>query len=167
MIDLVSYLYVGIDSFVVCIGLGTMNRPRRTWPLLAVSFGIADAFGTTLGGVFGQAYHGLTSDLACAAPTAVAAYGCVVVAATARIRALVATRVGLVLLPILLSVDNFVAAALGDHGAASSSSTFFATSLMALLGCVAGAALARRWPALKQGLPGATVVAAALIMSLA
>lgn len=69
------------------------------------------------------------------------------------------------LLPILLSVDNFVAAALGDHGAASSSSTFFATSLMALLGCVAGAALARRWPALKQGLPGATVVAAALIMS--
>jgi hypothetical protein len=167
MIDIVNYLYLGIDSFVVCIGFGALNRSRWIWPLLAASFGIADAFGTMLGGIFGQAYHGPPPHLVLVASAGVAAYGSVVAAATAQMRVLVTNRIGLVLLPLLLSVDNFVAAAMGNNGAASSSSTFLATSVMALLGCLAGAVLIRRWPALKQALAGGTAIATALIMSLA
>jgi hypothetical protein len=162
-------LALGLDSFVVCVGLGSLGRPYWTCPAFVLSFAAADAGGTAFGHILGQSYPHLPAPIALIAPLGMAAYACAVFLAGACIRDLAARRFGMALLPLLLSLDNFAAAALGRDGmvAPPASSIFIATAIMALAGYATGAALARRWPDLKRALPGGTAIAATLIMGIA
>ena len=164
MMSLVQYTLLGLDSFIVCIGLGAVIQRPPSWPLIALAFGGADALGTALGGMFQGVFQNVVPHLTFAAPVAVAAYGIVVFLATARVRNLVASRIGLVLLPVLLSFDNFAAAAAGDDDSMSWSAAFLATAIMAYIGCAFGAALTRQWPFLERGLPAGAAAAAAAMM---
>jgi putative Mn2+ efflux pump MntP len=160
---------LGLDSFAICIGWGSVNKSRWAWLLLALSFAAADAAGTALGGVVGQAYPRLPASIAFIAPIEVATYGCLVLVTAARISAVATSRVGMVLLPPLFGLDNLAAAALGSGGrvTATASSAFIVTAFMALVGCAAGSGLAGRWPTLKQPLACGAALAAALIMGIA
>lgn len=169
MNEALTDLALGLDSLVVCVGLGSLGRPYWSCPAFVLSFAVADAGGTALGHILGQWYPHLPSLIAFIAPLGMAAYACAVLLAGACIRALAARRFGVALLPLLLSLDNFVAAALGRDGMVTqpASSIFIATAIMALAGYATGAALARRWPGLKRALPGGAAIAATLIMGIA
>ena len=169
MSEVLANLTLGLDSFAICVGLGSVDKSRWTWPVLALSFAAADAAGTALGGILGQGYPHLAVSIAFFAPIGVAAYGCLVLVAAAHIQAFAMSRAGMVLLPLLLSLDNVAAAALGRDGlmAAAVSSAFIVTAFMALAGCAAGAVLVGRWPALKQPLAGGAALLAALVMGIA
>ncbi len=166
----IDFFLLGLDSFVVCVGLGAVERSPRTWVALAIAFGVADALGTASGLVLGRTHSHPPSGLAVLAPIAVALYGCLVAAAQARARASTPGRLGLVLLPVLLSLDNFAAGLLGDYAPSigpALGSAFAATSIMAFLGCVTGALLARIAPVSERVLPAGSAFAAALVMGLA
>ena len=170
MSAMLAYVSLGLDSFAVCIGLGAIRSSRRAWFRIALAFGLADGSGTAFGSFLLGRDASLPSALAYLAPIALVIYGVLIAVATARVRSIVSTRAGLVTLPLLLSFDNVMAAALGETGAvtaASILSSVVTTGIMALLGCVAGATLSRMWPRLRRVLPGAAPIAAALVMSFA
>jgi hypothetical protein len=167
LVDIIANLRFGLDSLIVCTGLGSLCGSRRTWLLLAIAFGAADG----AGGLLGQAiaWPHISGALALVAPILVAAYGGLVLIATANIRTIATSRFGLACLPTLFSLDNFFAGASegADPSVEPAIAMTVATTIMALAGCGLGSLLVARWPTLKRPLPGAAALAAALIMGAA
>jgi hypothetical protein len=122
---------------------------------MASAFGVADGAGALLGGQL----VALWPDCSVASvigPPAVAAYGVLVLIASAKVRAIVTSRISLGCLPILFSLDNLADAASTGYapGGAEVAATTIATASLALLGYSLGAVLIRGWPALRGPLPG-------------
>jgi hypothetical protein len=160
-----SHVLYGLDSFIFCLGLGQFCRSQRSWLFMASAFGVADGAGALLGGQL----VALWPDCSLASvigPPAVAAYGVLVLIATAKVRAIVTNRISLACLPILFSLDNLADAASTGHapGGAEAAAATTATASLALLGCALGTVLIRGRPALRGILPGGAALAAAAIM---
>jgi hypothetical protein len=160
-----SHVLYGLDSFIFCLGLGPFCPSQRSWLFTASAFGVADGAGALLGGQL----VALWPDCSLASvigPPAVAAYGFLVLIATAKVRAIVTSRISLACLPILFSLDNLAAAASIGHAprGAEVAATIVTTTSLALLGCGLGAALIHGWPALRGILPGGAALVAAAIM---
>jgi hypothetical protein len=160
-----SHVPYGLDSFIFCLGLGPFCRSRRSWLFMASAFGVADGAGALLGSQLSALWPDCSLASAIGA-AAVAAYGVLVLVATAKIRAIVASPASLACLPILFSLDNLAAAASTGRApvGAEVAATTITTASLALLGCGLGAALIRGWPASKGILPGGAALAAAAIM---
>jgi hypothetical protein len=78
-------------------------------------------------------------------------------------------RLGLVVLLIVLSVDNFMAAALETSGGnyyREATTMAVASFLMAMVGCVFGGAVSAQWPRFVRPLVASASLAAAAAMTL-
>jgi putative Mn2+ efflux pump MntP len=149
-----SGLLLALDSFVVCLALGTLPQPplRRCW--LVVSFALCDGLASWLGAASGAASYLLLAGAEWLGPAAVAAYGLYVLALACRARWSAgswAERWLVLGLPLCLSIDN--AASLGA-----------ASGGMALLGLVAGTAVARWAPTRAAWLGGSLLLAVAAVL---
>ncbi|MBV8439312.1 MAG: hypothetical protein JO312_01890 [Hyphomicrobiales bacterium] len=162
---IVSHVFYGLDSFIFCLGLGPFCRSRRSWLFMASAFGVADGVGALLGSQLIALWPDCSLASAIGAP-AVAAYGFLVLIATARVRSIVTSRISLACLPILFSLDNLAAAASTGHTPAGAevAATTITTASLAFLGCGLGTALIRGRPALRGALPGGAAIVAAAIM---
>jgi len=161
-----SLLY-GLDSFFLGLVVGAFS-PSRSWPWIAAAFGLADG----LAGLAGHAVAGFGAPTwagACA-PTLLAGYAAFLFLAAQRLRALATRRFGLAILPVVLSLDNFIGAAALPTSAWSfygeTATMALASFLMAFAGCSFGGALAGRAPRLVWPLAGGASLAAAAAMTL-
>ena len=162
-----AHVLYGLDSLILCVGLGQLCRPRRVWFVLASAFGLADGAGALLGSKLAEIWPDASLAPIAFSPAAVAAYGLLVLAATARVRAIVTSPFALACMPILLSLDNLAAAASSRDGAFGQAAPMtITTASLALAGCWLGSLLAELWPASRRILPGGAALVAAAIMSL-
>jgi putative Mn2+ efflux pump MntP len=87
-----------------------------------------------------------------------------------RLTALASRQLGLVVLPIVLGVDNFIAAAAletsGGGYRTEAAMMALASFVMALAGCVLGGTLAGQWPRFVRPLVATSSLAAAVAMTL-
>ncbi len=160
-----TILLCSLDSLFLGVGLGALSPSRRLW--LAGALGLADG----LAGLFG-ASSGVTAPAWTAAcgPTTLAVYaGGVLLLAATRMRALATHRLGIVVLPLALSLDNLVgAAACGPPSVSAPTGAAMmalASFLLAYAGCALGAALGGRWPGFARPLAAGATLAAAAAMS--
>lgn len=168
MPHMLESLFLGLDSFVFCIGLGAARGPASRLVAAALLFGAVDAAGTAFGTALAQQDYPLFAGLPGLAAGAIGAYGVLVLVSTAFARRWAGKPLILLLVASLMSLDNVASALLGDAGTPAStvSSSFVATTFMALSGCGIGVALAGRWPGLGRLMRGGSALAAALVMGL-
>jgi putative Mn2+ efflux pump MntP len=156
-----------LDSLFLGVAVGAF-WPSRNWPWIAAAFGLSDGLaglaGHSLSGFGAPAYAGAY------APALLVLYAASLLLGAPRLTALATRRLGLVVLPIVLSVDNFIAAAAletsGSNYYREAASMALASFVMALAGCVLGRALAGRWPRFVRPLAAGASLSAAIAMTL-
>jgi len=156
---------LGLDGFVVCVGLGSLENGRRLrYPLLAL-FGLCDGTATLIG-----ALNGPFSPFW----TWCAAYGVCVLALAWRGWVIPAVQPLMLLLPILLALDNLTVAVASDGLpiGAHAVVTGLVSGSMAFAGLSLGSALANRFRAnrfrLASGyIAGPCLLVAAVILATA
>lgn len=160
-----SSLLYSIDSLFLGAAIGSIS-PRN-------SFGIAAAVGLAdgLAGLAGLAVagFGLPTWVAGCAPSLLAAYAALLFLAAPRFTILAMSRLGISLLLVLLSLDNFIGAALETSAGSflvEAAVMAVASFLMAWSGCSTGAALARQWPGFVKPLVSGATFATAVAMIL-
>jgi putative Mn2+ efflux pump MntP len=168
MISLPLALLLSLDSFVVCIALGTFVSGRATRRRLVLAFGGCDALATLAGAAHGPlATIGWMGN---AGPALLGVYGIAVLLAGWWGRAVAGDRRVLFALPVLLSLDNLVVGAGSTAGIATalwSAMAGLASGTMALAGLMLGEALTRRLRIPAWTLAGTSLLAAAAVLVLA
>ena len=166
-----GFLLLGVDSLIACFAVGAVLK-RQSWPLYAALFGLCDAGGFLLG----SALHWSVPDgTASVVETAVlVGLGVYWLGIALYSRQLAETR-WVWALPFVLSIDN-ITFGLIDHAWSSSVAIqaieqLVSSSLLALVGLLASAAVMRAIPGSKQrstafaaGFAGAALIVAAPIL---
>lgn len=163
---------LGIDSFVVCLALGTVRSLAHARRPLAATFGVCDAMATWLGAVIGLATAARFAWLADWAGTLlIFAYGLFVLLLALRESdpgAARHPRIAFLLAPVL-SLDNLVYGLhLKPSGAVFLDGAFFgvASGVLALAGLRLGNLLAARQRRYSARFSGAMLIAASLALAL-
>jgi putative Mn2+ efflux pump MntP len=145
-----SGILLGFDSFVVCLGLGTLI-PRRWCASLALAFGVCDAAASAAGALVGNWMpNALGRDW-----SPLLAFGIVAYAASVVVFATRPPRLGWrarawFVVPLILSLDNLLAGARAPGSAlfVNSLCAAAASTVLALVGLKLGAFVReRRWSA--------------------
>jgi hypothetical protein len=159
---ILNSLIYGVDSLFLGVAVGAF-WPSRNWPWIAAAFGLSD-------GLAGLAGHSLSGFGAPAyAPALLVLYAASLLLGAPLLTTLATRRLGLVVLPIVLSVDNFMAAALETSGGSyhtEAATTALGSFVLALAGCVVGGTLAGRWPQFVRHLVAGASLSAAVAMIL-
>jgi hypothetical protein len=163
---ILNSLIYGVDSLFLGVAVGAF-WPSRNWPWIAAAFGLSDGLaglaGHSLSGFGAPAYAGAY------APALLVLYAASSLLGAPLLTTLATRRLGLVVLPIVLSVDNFMAAALETSGGnyyREAATMAVASFLMAMVGCVFGGALSAQWPRFVRPLVASASLAAAAAMTL-
>jgi hypothetical protein len=161
---------MGLDGFLICACLGGFRPARNLSYSLATIIGICDgaalALGTTL------RMHAYASDihwLEMIVPIAIVTCGVYVLFLRSQERMSSFPRVVLVLLPILLSLDNFVAGLAGLHLSRLFEATLFSSLMsggMAFLGIGLGVAIQGHLRVAPHRLAGYGLMAVGLVTAL-
>jgi putative Mn2+ efflux pump MntP len=136
---ILNSLIYGLDSLFLGVAIGGLWPPRN-WPWIAAAFGLSDR----LAGLAGHSLSGFgaPTNASAYAPALLIVYAASLFLGAPRLTALATRRLGLVVLPIVLSVDNFVAGAALETSRSNScrdaSTMALASFVMALAGCVFG-----------------------------
>jgi putative Mn2+ efflux pump MntP len=160
-------LIYGLDSLFLGVAIGAF-WPSRNWPWIAAAFGLSDG----LAGLAGHALAGFGAPAYASAyaPALLVLYAASLLLGAPQLTALATRRLGLIVLPIVLSVDNFVAGAALETSRSNScreaSTMALASFAMALAGCVLGGALAGRWPRFVRPLAAGASLVAGVAMTL-
>jgi hypothetical protein len=161
---------MGLDGFLICACLGGFRPARNLSYSLATIIGICDgaalALGTTL------RIHGFVSDinwLGMIVPIAIATCGIYLLFLRSQERMSSFPRVALVLLPVLLSFDNFVAGLAGLHLSRLFEATLFSSLIsggMAFVGIGLGVAVHEHLRVAPHRLAGYGLLAAGFVTAL-
>jgi putative Mn2+ efflux pump MntP len=164
---ILNSLVYGLDSLFLGVAIGGL-WPSRNWPWIAATFGLSDG----LAGLAGHALSGFGAPAYASAyaPVLLVLYAASLLLGAPQLTALAARRLGLVVLPIVLSADNFIAAAALETSASNyyreAAIMALASFLMAMAGCVFGGALSGQWPRFVRPLAAGASLAAAVAMTL-
>ena len=145
-----GFLLLGVDSLIACFAVGAVLK-RQSWPLYAALFGLCDAGGFLLGSAL---HWSMPDGTANVVETAVlVALGVYWLGIALYSRQLAETR-WVWALPVVLSIDN-ITFGLIDHAWSSSVAIqaieqLISSSLLALVGLLASAAVMRVIPGSKQ-----------------
>jgi uncharacterized membrane protein YhaH (DUF805 family) len=166
-----GFLLLGVDSLIACFAVGAIIS-RRSWLLYATLFGLCDAGGFLLGTAFHWSIPDSTANVV---ETAVlVGLGVYWLGVALYARRLAETR-WVWALPFVLSIDN-ITFGLIDHAWSSSVAVqaieqLISSSLLALVGLLASAAVMRAIPGSKQrstafavGFAGAALIVAAPVL---
>jgi hypothetical protein len=164
---ILNSLIYGLDSLFLGVAIGGLWPPRN-WPWIAAGFGLSDG----LAGLAGHSLSGFgaPTNASAYAPALLIVYAASLFLGAPRLTALATRRLGLVVLPIVLGVDNFIAAAALETSGGSyhteAATMALASFVMALAGCVLGGTLAGQWPRFVSPLVASASLAAAVAMTL-
>jgi uncharacterized membrane protein YhaH (DUF805 family) len=165
-----GFLLLGIDSLIACFAVGALVS-RRSWLGYAALFGVCDAGGFLIGTAFHWSIPDSTANVV---ETAVlVGLGVYWLGIALYARRLAETR-WVWALPFVLSIDN-ITFGLIDHAWSSSVAVqaleqLISSSLLALIGLLASAAVLRAIPgkqrstAFAAGFAGAALIVAAPIL---
>ena len=141
-----SGILLGLDSFVVCLGLGTLV-PRKCCASLALAFGVCDAVASASGALAGNWLPNVTGlDWSPLLAFGIVAYAALVVIFARRPPNLGRRARGWFVVPLISSLDNLIAGA-GAPGSAQFGNSLFlaaASAALALVGLKLGA-FVRDW----------------------
>jgi hypothetical protein len=145
-----SFLLLGIDSFIACVAIGAIVSSRWRVPL-AVLFGVADVVGFLVGAGLGwRIAEGLSVELQTGVLLALGLYLLVVAAGTHRIAATWPVWI----VPWALTLDNLAFGLAGDRTTGAlfqqAGEQALSSALLALGGLLVGVALARVLPAMER-----------------
>jgi hypothetical protein len=159
-----GFLLLGIDSLIVGTAICAIVDRRSRLPLAAL-FGVADAVAFLIGAGLGwQLSAGVTEGLAIGTLAALGLWLLVVAAGTRRFAGLWPVWV----LPFALTLDNLAYGAVGDHSTGwllgHAGEQALSSSLLALLGLVAGAVVLPRVIPVMQGRAAAIRFAGAALL---
>lgn len=135
-----SGILLGFDSFVVCLGLGTLI-PRKWCAALALAFGVCDAAASASGALAGDWMPNVIGrDWSSLLGFGIVAYAASIAMFAARPPKLGRRAQGWFVVPLIMSLDNLIA------GARAPGSALFVNSL-----CAAVASMALALAGLKLG----------------
>jgi putative Mn2+ efflux pump MntP len=174
-LQLAPGLLLGLDSFLVCLAVGSLPQGRARRIQLALSFGLCDGFASWIGLMAGMEW--LLSRLAWSewlGPAVFATYGLYILCLAWRWRdpAMIPgnNRWLAFSLPVCLSFDNLLAGmgtqASGVSAVLVAMASGVVTGGLALLGLEAGSAVATCSPFRAQWLSGAFLILVAVASAL-
>jgi putative Mn2+ efflux pump MntP len=128
---------LGMDSFVVSLGLGPLVRGRNRYAI-ASAFGLCDGAAILFAPLFSTSFAGAISSLEeRALPVLVIAYAIYVVALTRNARALAQGWAGWLVLPVATSIDNLAAGPLASSTVSIGMVAFFCAFISAAMSLAA------------------------------
>lgn len=140
---------LGMDSFVVSLGLGPLVRGRKRYAI-ASAFGLCDGAAILLAPLFSTSFAGAISSLEeRVLPVLVIAYAIYVVALTRNARALAQGWAGWLVLPVATSIDNLAAGPLAGGTVSIGVVAFlcaFISAAMSLAALAIGETVQKRIP---------------------
>jgi hypothetical protein len=155
-----GFLLLGVDSLIAGVAIGTIVERRWRLPLAAL-FGVADAAAFLIAAGLGwQLSEGLTLALGTGTLAALGVWLLVVAAGTRRVAELWPVWV----VPFALTLDNLAYGAVGDHSAGWLEQAL-SSSLLALIGLVAAAALPRVLPVTERRAVAVRFAGTALLLA--
>jgi hypothetical protein len=159
-----GFLLLGIDSLIAGIAISPIVERRWRLPLVAL-FGVADAVAFLIAAGLGwQLSAGVTEVLGIGTLAALGLWLLVIAAGTRRAAALWPIWV----LPFALTLDNLAYGVVGDHSAGSlfghAGEQALSSSLLGLVGLVAGAVVLPRVIPVMQGRAAAVRFAGAALL---
>jgi hypothetical protein len=160
-----GFLLLGVDSLIAGIAICAIVDRRSRLPLAAL-FGVADAGAFLIGAGLGwQLSAGVTEVLEIGTLAALGLWLLIVAAGTRRAAELWPVWV----LPFALTLDNLAYGAVGDHSTGwllgHAAEQALSSSLLALIGLVAGAAVLRRAPVMERRAVAVRFAGAALLLA--
>jgi putative Mn2+ efflux pump MntP len=165
-------LALGMDSFRVSLGLGTLRLNRSRQIFSSISFGICDALASLAGGILGQSTQSLVGPWArFAGPMALGAYGIYVIHLAHRCQEK-EHEIGWFTfgLPAVMSLDNAIAgiglAMLRFPILISAAVIGLMSGGLAIAGMCLGQWIGERMPVKAKWLSGAVLVGMALSLAL-
>jgi hypothetical protein len=163
--DLLSSMLFGLDSFVLCVGLGVALRNWRLWFIQSTLFGLADGIAGFLGSSLATSVPAMRE----VSPVLIASYGVIVLLLLGRSRLPFTGRCAMIGLPLLFSLDNlFAGVILVDTGRSAAAEAFAMASVTTtetFVGCCVGGLMMSRWLIPLRLLLGTTALTSALIMT--
>jgi hypothetical protein len=164
----VSFLLLGLDSLIACIAISPLVS-RKLWVPLALLFGFADGIGSLVGEIFQlQVPEEVSGTVTTVALVLLGIYLIAIAFVTSRMQQKVPAGWTIWVVPWILTIDNITYHAIdGDSTGSLFGQAFgqdaWSSALLALIGLLVGAAIARAIPALVRVMPGQKVSVAGTI----
>ncbi len=140
MLTLITVLLVGLDNFIVCAGLGTLNLPAKRQQILVGLFMLAEMGMPLVGYSLALGESGeLAGWLEWLGPMVYVLVALLVTAgavAGAKVLPLVQSSRLIYLLPLLLAMDNLLAGASASAGGIEGN--VYVMGLISALACIGG-----------------------------